>query len=309
MNIVGCKWIFKLKKNSDGTIARHKAHLVAKGYTHKYGVDFSDTFSPVVKQPTIHLILSISVSYQWEIKQLDVNNAFLHGNLEEEIYISQPPGFIDKANPNYVCKLHKALYGLKQAPQAWFFQLYSHLLTIGFKASKCDPSLFLYRQDGVIIYLLIYVDDIIVIGNNSQSVQDLISTLAATFALKNLGDLNHFMGIEVKRTTAGIHLSQKRYILELLEKAQLIDSKPVSTPMAPRVVVSQHDGDNFLDPTLYKTLVGSLQYVTITQPNIAFSVNKAYQFLACPTTSHMIMVKDPPLPKRYLYVLYAVETH
>jgi histone deacetylase 1/2 len=161
-NIIGAKWVFKIKRKADGTIDRYKARLVAKGYRQQYGIDYEDTFSPVVKAATIRLILSIAVSQGWHLRQLDVQNAFLHGILEEEVYMEQPPGFEDRSKPGYVCKLDKALYGLKQAPQAWYSRLCQKLITLNFIPSEGDTSLFYFSKGGYTMFVLVYVDDIIV---------------------------------------------------------------------------------------------------------------------------------------------------
>lgn len=145
-NIIDCKWVYKIKRRADGTIDRYKARLVAKGFKQRYGIDYEDTFSPVVKAATIRLVLSIVVSQRWSLRQLDVQNAFLHGVLEEEVYMRQPPGYQDKRFPDYVCKLDKALYGLKQAPRAWYHRLSAKLQELGFKPSKGDTSLLFPQQ-------------------------------------------------------------------------------------------------------------------------------------------------------------------
>lgn len=132
-DIIGCKWVYKIKRKADGSIDRYKARLVAKGFKQRYGIDYEDTFSPVVKAATIRLILSIAVSRGWSLRQLDVQNAFLHGILEEEVYMQQPPGYESKTCPSYVCKLDNTLYGLKEAPRAWYARLCSKLETLGFK--------------------------------------------------------------------------------------------------------------------------------------------------------------------------------
>jgi histone deacetylase 1/2 len=191
-NIIGCKWVYKVKKNADGTVDRYKAWLVAKGYKQRYGLDYEDTFSPVVKAATIPLVLSIAVSQGWSLRQLDVKNAFLHGVLEEEVYMHQPPGYRDKKRPNYVCKLDKALYGLKQAPRAWYARLCSKLVQLRFTPSKADTSLFYYNRGGIVMFVLVYVDDIIVASSSLESTKALLKDLENDFALKDLGDLHYF---------------------------------------------------------------------------------------------------------------------
>jgi hypothetical protein len=176
-NVIDYRWIYKIKRKSDGSFDRYKARLVAKGFKQRYGIDYEDTFSPVVKAATIRLVLAVSVSKGWSLRQLDVKNAFLHGVLEEEVYMKQPPGYENLNAPYHVCKLDKSLYGLKQAPRAWFSKLSSKLQELGFLASKADTSLFIYNKSGIIIYLLVYVDDIIVTSSSNKAIACLLQTL------------------------------------------------------------------------------------------------------------------------------------
>lgn len=196
-NIIDCKWVYKVKRKADGILDRYKARLVAKGFKQRYGIDYEDTFSPVVKAVTIRTILSIAVS--WSLRQLDVQNAFLHGILEEEVYMRQPPGYEDPKYPDHICKLDKALYGLKQAPRAWYSRLCTKLQELGFKPSKADTSLFFYSKGNVSIFLLIYVDDIIVVSSVPSATATLLKDLTKDFALKDLGELQFFLGIEVNQ--------------------------------------------------------------------------------------------------------------
>ena len=166
VNVIDSKWVFKVKKHSDGSIERYKARLVARGFRQRYGLDYEDTFSPVVKPTTIRLLLSIAVTRGWSLRQLDVQNAFLHGLLEEEVYMRQPPGFSDPDRPDYLCRLTKALYGLKQAPRAWHARLATALRALGFAPSTADSSLFLLQKPEVTMYLLVYVDDIILVSSS-----------------------------------------------------------------------------------------------------------------------------------------------
>jgi histone deacetylase 1/2 len=168
-NLIDCKWVYRIKNNADGTIERYKACLVAKGFKQRYGIDYEDTFCPIVKAATIRLVLALLVSRGWSLHQLDVKNVFLHSVLEEEVYIKQPHVFEDPSLPHHISKLDKALYGLKQAPRAWFSKLSSKLLAIGFIPSKADTSLFIYSKSGINMFVLIYVDDIIVTSSSDHA--------------------------------------------------------------------------------------------------------------------------------------------
>jgi histone deacetylase 1/2 len=288
---IGCKWVFRVKENPDGSVNRYKARLVAKGFHQVQGFDFSETFSPVVKPVTVRIILTLALSYGWKLQQLDVNNAFLNGVLEEEVYMIQPPGF-EVHDKSLVCRLNRALYGLKQAPRAWFERLRDTLKSFGFVGSKCDSSLFIYCHNSITVYLLVYVDDIIITGSSSTFVQNIIDKLHSTFALKQLGDLEYFLGVEVHSLPNGtLHLTQSKYIRDLLVKTNMQDAKPISSPMVAGCKLSKHGSDFFQDPTLYRSTVGALQYLTITRPELSYSVNKVCQFMAHPLESHWVAVK------------------
>ena len=173
-NVVTCKWVYKLKRHSDGFIARYKARLVARGYLQQHGMDYDETFSLVVKPATVRILLALAVQFGRELRQLDVSNVFLHGVLKEEVYMAQPQGYVGPAFPKHVCLLHKALHGLKQALRAWFERFTSQLLHIGFCASAVDGNLFFLRHGSSIVFLLLYVDDIIITGNKSSFVSSVI---------------------------------------------------------------------------------------------------------------------------------------
>lgn len=205
----------------------------------------------------------------------------------------QPPGYEDKSLPGYVCKLDKALYGLKQAPRAWYSRLSAKLYELGFKSSKADTSLFFYNKDDVTIFVLIYVDDIIVASSAQSATTTLLQDLNKDFALKDFGDLHYFLGIEVNKVCDGIVLSQSKYASDVLKRVGMGDCKPVSTPMATSEKLSLHEGDLLgpNDATQYRSTVGALQYLTLTRPDISFSVNKVCQYLHAPTTVHWAAVK------------------
>ncbi|GKE24856.1 retrovirus-related pol polyprotein from transposon TNT 1-94 [Tanacetum coccineum] len=220
-----------------------------------------------------------------------IQNAFLHGNLREQVYMKQPLGFIDPQLPNHVCLLHKSLYSLKQAPRAWFEHLSKALFDLGFKGSKTDPSLFIYSRGDTLLYILVYVDDIIITGNNKGTIDNIICQLGSACALKDLGPLNYFLGIEIVPHVYDNLLSQNMYILELLQSAGLSNCNPVSSSMVTSSLLSLDDSTAFSNTVKYRQVVGSLQYVTLSRPNIAFAVNKACQYMHAPTENHWSAVK------------------
>lgn len=278
-NVIATKWIHTIKYLPNGSIDRYKSRWVARGDKQEYGVDYAETFSPVVKTLTIRLVLQVAVSRSWIIKQLDVNNAFLQGTLTDEVYVSQPPGFIDPDRPHHVCLLKKALYGLKQAPRAWYLELRNYLLNMGCTNSVADTSVFTYINGENIIYILVYVDDIIVTGSSKNLVQGVIYVLSSRFSLKEPTDLSYFLGVEATRTSAGLHPMQRKYIIDLLTMTNMLDSKPVTTPLPVSPKLTLQSGRVLDDPRSYRMVVGSLQYLAITRPDISYTVNRLY--LSC----------------------------
>ena len=200
------------------------------------------------------------------MKQLDVNNAFLNGYLNEEVYMQQPPGFERSGSESLVCRLHKALYGLKQAPRAWFDKLRSFLTQQGFDYSRADQSLYFKFTSSYCIYILVYVDDIIITGSNNTELQSFISILHSQFSLKDLGSLSFFLGIEVKNCKGVVLLSQKKYITDLLKRAKMDDANSLPTPMITSLKLTSNVGDPVDNPHEYRSVVGALQYITITRP-------------------------------------------
>ncbi|XP_057495256.1 retrovirus-related Pol polyprotein from transposon TNT 1-94 isoform X3 [Actinidia eriantha] len=284
---VGCKWVFTVKHKADGSIERYKARLVAKGYTQTYGIDYQETFAPVAKMNTVRVLLSLAANQNWQLHQFDVKNAFLHGNLEEEVYMSIPPGFEDPKIVGKVCKLKKSLYGLKQSPRAWFERFTQAMLKYGFKQSQGDHTLFIrHSSHGKLTALIVYVDDIVLTGDDVEEMQLLKEYLAREFEIKDLGNLKYFLGIEVARSSQGIFISQRKYVLDLLTETGMLGSKACDTPMEPNKKLGDDTDGEMVDRGRYQRLVGKLIYLSHTRPDIAFAVSVVSQFMHAPHTTH-----------------------
>ncbi|GJT79051.1 ribonuclease H-like domain-containing protein [Tanacetum coccineum] len=263
-------WIYPLRSKSDmfdkfhkfhadGTLSRYKARLVANGSSQQLGVDFDETFSPVVKPATIRTVLSLAVSRKWSIHRLDVKNAFLNGDLSKIVYMHQPPGFVDARFPNHVCRLQRFLYGLKQAPRAWFQHFVGYATRAGFYHSRCDSSLFIYRQGSQVAYFLIYVDDIILKTSSPALLQQIIDSLHNEFDMTDLGALNYFLGIFADRTSTESKLD------------------PEGVPVQ--------------DPTLYCSLAGGLQYLIFTRPDLSYAVQQVCLYMHYLREPHFAALK------------------
>ncbi|RVW60764.1 Retrovirus-related Pol polyprotein from transposon RE1 [Vitis vinifera] len=268
---VGCRWVYAVKVGPDGQVDRLKARLVAKGYTQVYGSDYGDTFSPVAKIASVRLLLSMAAMCSWPLYQLDIKNAFLHGDLAEEVYMEQPPGFVAQGESGLVCRLRRSLYGLKQSPRAWFSRFSSVVQEFGMLRSTADHSVFYHHNSlGQCIYLVVYVDDIVITGSDQDGIQKLKQHLFTHFQTKDLGKLKYFLGIEIAQSSSGVVLSQRKYALDILEETGMLDCKPVDTPMDPNVKLVPGQGEPLGDPGRYRRLVGKLNYLTITRPDISF---------------------------------------
>ena len=290
-NVVTGKWIFKHKFHADGSLDRYKARWVLRGFTQRPGVDYDETFSPVVKPATVRTVLTLAHSRDWPIHQLDVKNAFLHGTLSETVYCSQPTGFGDPALPGHVCKLNRSLYGLKQAPRAWYSRFASFLLSLGFSEAKSDTSLFILHRGTETVYLLLYVDDIVLTASSEQLLHRLIAALKNEFAMKDLGPLHHFLGVAVQRHKDHLTLSQRQYILDILARHGMSDCKPCSTPVDTCAKVPADAGLPVADPTAYRSLAGALQYLTFTRPDIAYAVQQICLHMHDPWEVHLVAAK------------------
>ena len=231
---IGCKWVFKKKLNEKGEIERYKARLVAQGYNQKFGVDYDAVFAPVVKQTTTRILFSIAGKQKMHLYHFDVKTAFLNGDLQETIYMKQPPGFISNENQNKVCLLRKSLYGLKQAARSWNQCIHKALIEFKFKQSLMDPCLYIRKTKEGLDYLLIYVDDMIVASKNVNFIEEIFKMLNSKFVMSNLGPIKHYLGMEIKQDKDGNYLlSQEQYIKKIVNEFGLQESKDSDIPLIP----------------------------------------------------------------------------
>ncbi|KAJ0431247.1 putative RNA-directed DNA polymerase [Helianthus annuus] len=286
---IGCKWVYKVKYKSSGEVERFKARLVAKGFNQREGLDFGETFSPVVKMVTVRCVIALAVQNNWPMFQLDINNAFLYGTINEDVYMCLPEGYYS-SDETRVCKLVKSLYGLKQAPRKWNERLNGVLIDYGFVQSKCDHSMYVLSKNKVFVVLLVYMDDIVVTGNSIDEVSKIKAILNSNFQIKDLGKLKYFLGIEVLYNKSGICLNQRKYCLELLSEFGYLACKPINTPIEQSYVITAKVSKNqsvLKNVTGFQKLIGKLIYLSLTRPDISYAVQFLSQFMHSPTEVHL----------------------
>ncbi|KAJ9557496.1 hypothetical protein OSB04_012110 [Centaurea solstitialis] len=289
--IIGSKWIFRNKLDEIGTIIRNKARLVAQGYRQEEGIDYDETFAPVARLEAIRLFLAFVAHMNFKVYQMDIKNAFLNGKLNEEVYVAQPPGFVDPKFPDHVYKLNKALYGLKQAPRAWYDTLSTFLLSKGFVRGKIDSTLFLKKYPKHILLVQIYVDDIIFGSTNPKLCEKFELLMKSEYKMSMMGELTFFLGLQIKQSEKGIFINQGKYVHEMLKKFDLTSCTPMKTPMAPPLSLDKDSKGKPVDVTLYRGMIGSLLYLTASRPDIMYSTCLCARYQAEPKESHLTAVK------------------
>ncbi|KAJ9551554.1 hypothetical protein OSB04_015599 [Centaurea solstitialis] len=289
--IIDLKWIFKNKKDEDGIVTRNKARLVAKGFKQQAGIDYDETFAPVARIEAIRIFLAYAAHKNFTVYQMDVKTAFLNGELKEEVYVSQPEGFVDRTKPNHVYILDKALYGLKQAPRAWYDHLSNALLDNGFYKGKIDPTLFIKTEGDDILLVQIYVDDIIFGSTNSDMCTWFSDLMTTRFEMSMLRELSFFLGLQVLQKPDGILINQSKYIRDLLKRFHMDTSSVAKTPMASGTLIGADPKGKPVDQKTYRAIIGSLLYLTASRPDIMFATCFCARFQANPKESHMMAVK------------------
>ncbi|GJT51373.1 putative ribonuclease H-like domain-containing protein [Tanacetum coccineum] len=269
---IGTKWVFKNKKDERSIVMKNKARLVAQGFRQEEGIDYDDVFAPIARIEAIRLFLAFASYMGFTVYQMDVKSAFLYGTNEEEVYVYQPPGFVDPAHPNKVYKVIKALYGLHQAPRAWYETLSSFLLKNGFRRGAIDKTLFIKQNKSDIMLVQVYVDDII-FGSTTQSMcTEFEDCMHKRFQMSSIGELTFFLGLQVKQQPDGIFISQDKYVADILKKFDFCSIKTATTPIASnKPLVNDEDGVD-VDVHIYRSMIGSLMYLTASRPDIMFAV-------------------------------------
>ncbi|GJV73061.1 putative ribonuclease H-like domain-containing protein [Tanacetum coccineum] len=279
------------KRDERGVVVRNKARLVAQGYTQEEGIDYDEVFAPVARIEAIRLFLAFASFMGFIVYQMDVKSAFLYGTIDEEVYVSQPPGFVDPDHPNKVYKVVKALYGLHQAPRAWYATLSTFLEKHGYKRGTIDKTLFIRRNKKDIMLVQVYVDDIIFGSTNKSWCDEFEALMQSRFQMSSMGELTFFLGLQVKQNKGGIFISQDKYVAEILKKFDLVNVKAAITPMETKMPLTKDEEAFDVDVHLYRSMIGSLMYLTASRPDIMYAVCVCSRFQVTPKTSHLNAVK------------------
>ncbi|GJU43791.1 putative ribonuclease H-like domain-containing protein, partial [Tanacetum coccineum] len=288
---IGTKWVYKNKKDERGVVVRNKARLVAQGYRQEEGIDYDEVFAPVARIEAIRIFLAFASYMGFIVYQMDVKSAFLYGTIDEEVYVSQPPGFVDPKFPKKVYKVVKALYGLHQAPRAWYATLSTFLLKSGYRRGTIDKTLFIKKDRNDIMLVQVYVDDIIFGSTKKSWCDEFEALMKSRFQMSSMGELTFFLGLQVQQKEDGIFISQDKYVAEILKKFDFDSVKTASTPIETHKPLIKDEEAADVDVHLYRSMIGSLMYLTASRPDIMYAVCACSRFQVTPKTSHLHAVK------------------
>ncbi|GKA36699.1 ribonuclease H-like domain, reverse transcriptase, RNA-dependent DNA polymerase [Tanacetum coccineum] len=292
---IGLKWVFKTKRDAKGKIIKYKARLVAKGYVQEQGIDFDEVFAPVARIENVRFELAQQTYHlggEWQVHHLDVKSAFLHGDLKEEVYVTQPEGFIQQGNSGKVYKLTKALYGLRQAPRAWNMKLDQTLKSLDFKKCNLEQAVYTKRSKTSTLIVGVYVDDLIITGTPRKEIDLFKSQMKDKFEMSDLGLLAYYLGIEVTQTGGEITIKQTGYINKILKETSMMESNDTKIPMDPGTKLVKAEDGNSVDATYYRSCIGSLRYLLHTRPDLSYSVGLLSRFMQDPKDHHLKAVKQ-----------------
>jgi hypothetical protein len=289
-DVVSSKWLYKIKHVSYGSIEKHKARFVARGFSQKEGIDYEETFAPVARYTSIRTIITLATKVKWKLHHMDVKKTFLNGVIEEEVSIEQPQGFEVEDRTTHAYRLKKDLYGLKQAPRAWYGIIDSFLMSLGFTKSKVDYNhYFKVMNDQQVIFLL-YVDELFLTGEENL-ITDCKKKIVAEFEMKDLGLMHYFLGLQVWQSPKKIFLNQGKYAMEILKAFDMLECKSMNIPMETKVKLLVDTSSKLVDPTLYRQIIGLLMYLKNTRLDICFFVNTLSQYLVEPRCVHLVAAK------------------
>ncbi|KAL0295953.1 UNVERIFIED_CONTAM: Retrovirus-related Pol polyprotein from transposon RE1 [Sesamum radiatum] len=289
--VIGVKWIYKTKLNADGSIQKHKARLVAKGYSQLPGIDYTETFAPVARLDTIRALIAIAANKKWKIYQMDVKSAFLNSYIDEEIYVEQPQGFIAKGSEEKVLRLKKSTLWAQTSAKSLYSRIDKYFMDREFRRSLSEPTLYIKSQGNDTLIVSLYVDDLIYTGNNEKMIQDFKEDMMKTFEMSDLGLMHFFLGIEINQEKEGIFICQRKYTETLLKKFKMESCKTVTTPLVTGEKYQKEDGSQKVDGSMYRSLIGSLLYLTATRPDIMFATSLLSRFMQSPSQVHYAAAK------------------
>ncbi|GJW08059.1 putative ribonuclease H-like domain-containing protein [Tanacetum coccineum] len=289
--VIGTKWIYRNNKDERGVVVRNKSRLVAQGYRQKEWIDYDEVFAPVARIEAIWIFLAFASYMGFIVYQMDVKSAFLYGTIDEEVYVSQPLGFVDPKFPKKVYKVVKALYGLHQAPRAWYATLSTFLLKSGYRRGTINKTLFIKKDRNDIMLVQVYVDDIIFGSTKKSWCDEFEALMKSRFQMSSIGELTFFLGLQVQQKEDGIFISQDKYVAEILKKFDFASVKTASTPIETQKPLIKDEEAADVDVHLYRSMIGSLMYLTASRPDIMYAVCACSRFQVTPKTSHLHAVK------------------